>query len=222
MAAGDESRERILAELRSEQAGLDAAELGRRLGLHPNSVRWHLGALARAGLVSSTPAASGSRGRPRMLYRWEAGAEPAAAGEYRLLATILSGTLAERRDGVGAAEEAGRRWGRYLVERPSPLAHAADADAVAGVAALLRDQGFAPEVAEGEIRMHRCPYHDLAEAQPEVVCAVHRGLIGGALEELGSELTVEALDVFVRPDLCVARLSSPPTRASRTAGRRSA
>ena len=55
--------------------------------------------------------------------------------------------------------------------------------------------------------MHRCPFHDLAEAHPEVVCPVHKGLISGALEALGSQLEVEGLDVFVRPDLCVARLA---------------
>ena len=54
--------------------------------------------------------------------------------------------------------------------------------------------------------MRRCPFHDLAETSPDVVCAVHKGLIDGALAELGSDLAVEGLDVFVRPDLCVARL----------------
>jgi len=57
--------------------------------------------------------------------------------------------------------------------------------------------------------MRRCPFHDLAEAQPEIICAVHKGLITGALQELGSELEVAGLDVFVEPDLCVARLRPP-------------
>ncbi len=55
--------------------------------------------------------------------------------------------------------------------------------------------------------MHRCPFHDLAESHPEIVCAVHRGVVSGALDELGSELEVEGLDVFARPDLCIARLA---------------
>ena len=68
---------------------------------------------------------------------------------------------------------------------------------------------FAPEEGDDEIRMRRCPFHELAETQPDIVCAVHRGLISGALDELGSTLAVEALDVFVEPDLCVARLRRP-------------
>ena len=56
--------------------------------------------------------------------------------------------------------------------------------------------------------MHRCPFHDLAEANPRIVCAVHRGLIEGALTELGSGLSVEALEIFPRPNVCVARLAA--------------
>jgi predicted ArsR family transcriptional regulator len=57
--------------------------------------------------------------------------------------------------------------------------------------------------------MHHCPFHDLAETAPEVVCAVHRGVIDGALAELGSGLAVSELQVFPRPDVCVARLAPP-------------
>jgi predicted ArsR family transcriptional regulator len=54
--------------------------------------------------------------------------------------------------------------------------------------------------------MRRCPFHDLAETNPGIVCGVHRGLMAGALEALGSDLEVEGLDIFVQPDLCIARL----------------
>ncbi|MGZ8783806.1 MAG: hypothetical protein ACXWZB_09970 [Gaiellaceae bacterium] len=72
---------------------------------------------------------------------------------------------------------------------------------------ILEEQGFEPQAEERAIRMRRCPFHDLAEAHPEVVCAVHRGLISGALAELGSDLSVSALEVFPQPNVCVARLA---------------
>jgi predicted ArsR family transcriptional regulator len=72
---------------------------------------------------------------------------------------------------------------------------------------VLDEQGFVPDADGCDVNMRRCPFHDLAEQHPEVVCAVHRGLISGALEELGSELEVGELSVFVEPDLCVARLA---------------
>jgi predicted ArsR family transcriptional regulator len=84
---------------------------------------------------------------------------------------------------------------------------ASDDDAKRAVTTLLDEHGFRPEATEDGVHMRRCPFHDLAESQPEVVCSVHKGLIDGALEELGSDLRVRSLDVFVEPDLCVARLS---------------
>ncbi len=206
-ALADEHRVRIVDELRAKPEGLDARELGRRLGLHENTIRWHLGILGDAGLVGSHPAASGKPGRPRMLYVLRPGADEAEGrDEHRLLATVLTGSLAELPDGERKAEEAGRAWGHFLVRRPSPLERVTDEQAVSEVARLLDEQGFAATAEGTEIHMRRCPFHDLAETNPEIVCTVHRGLVSGALAELGSGLDVDGLDVFVRPDLCVARL----------------
>jgi predicted ArsR family transcriptional regulator len=213
-AAG--TRARLESALHDAPDGLDVPELAGRLGLHPNTVRWHLGALVDAGRVSSTPVPHAGRGRPRIVYRLEPERQPGTSDEYRLLATVLAGAV----ESPAAAERAGHAWGRYLVPRPLPLVRVDDAVARTTVTALLAEQGFEPEAADGEIRMHRCPFHDLAESAPEVVCAVHKGLIDGALEELGSDLRIDGLDVFVEPDVCVARLrstsgpSAPSTRAA--------
>jgi predicted ArsR family transcriptional regulator len=206
-AMADPHRVRIVEELRAVAEGHDVRELAGRLGLHENTVRWHLGLLADAGLVESRPAADRKPGRPRMLYVLRPGArESAVRDEHRLLATVLTGTVAGLSDGDQRAEEAGRAWGRYLVRRPSPLERLGDEQAVAEVTRLLDEEGFGAEAHGTEIHMRRCPFHELAETNPGIVCGVHRGLMTGALEELGSGLEVEGLDVFVRPDLCVARL----------------
>jgi predicted ArsR family transcriptional regulator len=206
-ALADEHRVRIVEELGRAREGLDVRELGRRLGLHENTVRWHLGILDSAGFLDSRPAPQGRRGRPRMLYVLRPGVDDSPGrDEHRLLATILTGSLAELPDGERRAEDAGRAWGRYLVRRPSPLERVTDDQAVAEVARLLDEEGFAASAEGTAIHMRRCPFHDLAEANPGIVCGVHRGLMAGALDELGSALEVEGLDVFVRPDLCVARL----------------
>jgi predicted ArsR family transcriptional regulator len=205
-ALADEHRVRVVAELRGAPDGLDVRELAGRLGIHANTVRWHLGLLADAGLIDSSPAPNGKRGRPRMLYVLRPGAAEPARDEHRLLATILTGSMAALGDGARRAEEAGRAWGRYLVRRPSPLRRVTEEEAIAEVTRILDDEGFAAEAHGREVHMRRCPFHDLAETNPEIVCGVHHGLLSGALEELGGELDVDGLDVFVRPDLCVARL----------------
>jgi predicted ArsR family transcriptional regulator len=51
----------------------------------------------------------------------------------------------------------------------------------------------------------RCPFRDLAEAHGRVVCGVHRGLIRGALAELGAPSEVE-LRPFVEPSRCLAEI----------------
>jgi predicted ArsR family transcriptional regulator len=206
-ALADGRRQRLVAELREAPGGLDARELARRLDLHQNTVRWHLGVLADAGLVESHPAQRSEPGRPRILYTLSRHAARPGHNEYRLLATILAGTVADQGEGSACAESAGRAWGRYLVRRPLPLVRVSDDEAIGEVVRVLDEQGFVPDADGCDVNMRRCPFHDLAEQHPEVVCAVHRGLISGALEELGSELEVDELRVFVEPDLCVARLA---------------
>jgi predicted ArsR family transcriptional regulator len=210
-ALADERRVRILDELRQRPAGLDVRELGERLELHPNTIRWHLGILADAGLVNSRAEGRTTPGRPRVVYTLAEEVHPAEGESYRLLATILGGTLAGVEDGRARAESEGAAWGRYLVRHPPPHARLTDAEAVQEVADLLAQQGFRPEIDKGEIRMRRCPFRELAESDDGLVCAVHRGIISGALRALGSDLDVERLDTFVEPELCIARLRRLPS-----------
>jgi predicted ArsR family transcriptional regulator len=206
-ALGDEQGARLVDELRTAPRGLDATELAGRLGVHPNTARWHLGILRDAGLVETKGVASGSRGRPRIVYSLRPGAVPGEQSEYRPLATILTGLVGERSDAAAESARAGRAWGKYLVRRPPTFARVDDDAATAEVGSLLAAQGFAPEVEGEEIHMHRCPFAEIAETHPEVVCAVHEGLVAGALEELGSDLEVAGLDVLPRPGVCILRLA---------------
>jgi predicted ArsR family transcriptional regulator len=54
--------------------------------------------------------------------------------------------------------------------------------------------------------MHRCPFRELAEQHGAVVCALHLGLVRGALAELRSPMQVERLDPFDEPGRCTAYL----------------
>jgi predicted ArsR family transcriptional regulator len=205
-ALADGRRARITAELRGAADGLDVQELAARLGLHPNTIRWHLGILADAGVVSSRTAERSAPGRPRILFSLRRDAEPAGSDDYRLLATILTTTLAARDDGSGEAAAAGHAWGRYLVATPPPGTRVSDEQATGRVVELLAEQGFAPRVEDGAVCMYRCPFGELATMHPQIVCALHRGLLDGALEELGTALETTELEIFPTPDRCVARI----------------
>ena len=132
-ALADPSRARILAEL-ADDGALGARELAGRVGLHVNTVRVHLNALADAGLVVSETLPPQGRGRPRLVYR--AAAEPEEGRRYRLLAEILTALVARfGPDATGQLEEIGEVWGRYMVESPPPFATLPDEEAVARLAA---------------------------------------------------------------------------------------
>lgn len=210
-ALADPSRARILAELADAEA-LDARELAQQVGLHVNTVRVHLNALAEAGLVSTETQPPQGRGRPRVVYRATPAAGDAGSRHYRLLAEIL--TVLVARFGPDAAdqlEEIGAVWGQYLVDSPAPFAAISDKEAVERLLTLLDQAGFQPELdTAGRVRrilMRPCPFLELARAHQDVICPIHLGLMRGALAELGATTRATKLEPFVQPDLCVARLA---------------
>lgn len=122
--------------------------------------------------------------------------EPADA-PFRELARALAEAVG---GGPGAAREAGLDWGRRL---------AGSGPAAERVFAAAARMGFAPRDTPGpdpgtrRVLLHECPYRELARARPEVVCAVHQGVLDGLLE--GGGATVRLLP-FIGPDLCAADL----------------
>lgn len=185
-----------------------------QVGLHPNTVRDHLNVLTQAGLVIRRAEKRTRPGRPKMLYE-AAPAEtrsPGAEG-YRFLAEVLAGYMqATLEDPAAAAEEAGRAWGRYLVDRPAPFLHLDSFQVVEQLTAALTELGFAPEVRQERtrilLRLHDCPFRELARTQGDVVCSVHLGILRGAAEALGGSVSVDDLRPFAEPSLCVVGLST--------------
>lgn len=220
-ALGGVSRVRILELLRAEGGGLDAREVAERVGLHPNTVRVHLDLLVRSGLITREPEPRSTPGRPRILYR--AGAEPPGLERsgYKLLAEVLAGYLAgSSSDPTADAERAGRAWGAFLADQSEPLAKLSPNDMIERVMAMLGDLGFRPELDPRDrsgrrILLRHCPFHDVAERHPEIVCSVHLGLMRGALQELGANVQTESLEPFVEPSLCIANLSVDRTKGKK-------
>ncbi len=202
-ALGEASRVHVLEHLRSSERPRSVRELSGDLGLHANTVRAHLLLLEEAGLVVSARERDGRPGRPRRLF---AAVPDEAEQEHALLAAALASSLEPLPDGPEIALAAGRSWGHVLVERLEP-GRVPDEDAcVDRVVTLLRRRGFAPDRAGAALVMHRCPFRELAERYPRVVCSLHAGLIDGALDELGAPVGLESLEPWVTSSTCVARL----------------
>ena len=56
------------------------------------------------------------------------------------------------------------------------------------------------------IRLRHCPFLELAEGYDQVVCAIHLGLMQGALTGLGAPVTATRLEPFAEPGACLAHL----------------
>lgn len=179
------------------------SQLSSRMGLHPNTIRWHLGRLADIGLVRSTPAHRGRPGRPRIVYSATSGAAPAGES-YRFLAELLASALARSTEGERTVEQAGRAWGGYLVDRPPPSVRLTTDEAMGRIVDLLAAHGFAPRRVGDAIEMRRCPFQELVEAYGDVVCGLHRGLLAGALDALGADVHLATLEPYPEPGLCRA------------------
>lgn len=211
-------RDGLLGLLRQAGRPLTAGELAGLAGLHPNTARFHLDALVAEDAVERAPDPRGGRGRPRLLYAARPGSSRGPRS-FRLLAQMLvelAETLGVRR---AMAEQTGRAWGSRLVGTPTDPAPRTPREAVTRLNVVLDEVGFQPTVegdeagSDTEIHLHHCPFREVAETDPEVVCALHLGLMQGAFSALRSPVTVSSLEPFVRPDLCVTRLEPAGLRA---------
>ena len=185
---GDNTRYAIYRELLEAVRPLTTAEIADTLDLHPNTVRPHLERMRDVGLVLVEAGGRGEVGRPQHRYSVapdapSLGLEPPA---LPVLARLLVSMAA--RAGVGAADaeasghaEGDRRAVGY-VDAPSSLeALVSDLDRL----------GFDPVVSDGGdddtavVAFANCPFADVAADHPELVCALHRGLVAGFVARMG-------------------------------------
>lgn len=182
------SRRRIAEAVGAAPAGLTVAELAERVALHPNAVRQHLAVLQRVGVVVAAPSPpTGRRGRPSARYALAAPHGVAAVGHRELVRLLLELVRRSGTDEDGV-EAFGWEQGRRLVRE--------DAD-IDELTAAFAGLGFAPDevtsvaarhAGERDVRLRACPFKDAVLAEGgHLICALHRGLVRGALERVDDE-----------------------------------
>jgi predicted ArsR family transcriptional regulator len=207
-------RRRLIAELiDAAQSAITIAQIADRLKIHPNTVRFHLDALVADGQVERVLGSTTGPGRPAQMFRTRQGMPANGPRNYRLLAEIGLSTIAAEPDPAAKAVQTGQAWGEFLIERPAPGVTLSEDEAVHRLLGLLTDVGFAPEqqpsISGSQIGLRNCPFLQLVETQPQqIICRLHLGLMQGAMAALKARTTVDQLEPFAEPGLCLAHLTS--------------
>lgn len=204
-ALGDNTRYAIYLELARSAKPLATADIADSLGLHVNTVRPHLERMREVGLLEVQSDNRGAVGRPQHRYSLAAdapslGLEPptfALLARMLLRAAALAGTGPD--DAADAGREQGRSDGHRATGRPCLDALVRELDRL----------GFDPAVAGDDdsstVAFAHCPFRELAEANPDLVCSLHRGLVEGFVEEVGGGEVV-AFRTLVDRDPCQVEL----------------
>lgn len=184
-ALGDNTRYAIYLELARSPQPLTTSEIAETLDLHPNTVRPHLERMREVGLLEVETETTGAVGRPQHRYSLapdapSLGLEPPT---FRVLARMLLRLAGTARLTAEDAVEAGREQGEIDgVEWQ-------DADCLEALVAELDALGFDPAVVgeadHATVAFTHCPFRDLAEAEPDLVCGLHRGLVEGFVDVAG-------------------------------------
>lgn len=198
-ALGDNTRYAIYLELARASNPLATAQIAESLALHPNTVRPHLERMREVGLLEVVTDARGTVGRPQ--HRYSLAPDAPALGFEPPAFPVLARMLLRLASAAGLpaadAVDAGRDQGEAAA-RSGDLTVPCE-DALIAELAIL---GFDPEsVAEDgnmTVGFTRCPFRELAEADPELVCGLHRGLVEGFVDARGGGSVVEFHDLSHR------------------------
>ncbi|RFZ50743.1 transcriptional regulator [Mycobacterium liflandii] len=204
-------RRDVLQVLKAARRPMSITAVAEVLGVHPNTVRFHLDTLVGDGRVERVESDRKRPGRPPLMFAAVRQMDRSGPRHYRLLAEILAMSLAAGRDPRGKALAAGRAWGQQMRIPAPQRKRASTTEAIDHLVNALDELGFAPERRKSDgaqqIGLRHCPFLELAEARATIVCPIHLGLMQGVLESQAAPVTVDRLDAFAEPDLCLAHLT---------------
>jgi predicted ArsR family transcriptional regulator len=208
----------------SEPVSRERAATG--VGVPHHVAKFHLDKLEEDGLLEveyrRPPGRSGpGAGRPAKMYRRSARHIAVSLPERRY--DLAGHVLVEA---VGAAQRAGLPMDALISE----AAHAAGAalagqarqagepgarpaDPISAATEALAANGYEPRLADGRITLANCPFHDLAEIHPALVCALNLDLINGLLGTLGPAGLSAELDPS--PGRCCVTVTAAPSKTAR-------
>ena len=186
---GDNTRYAIYLELARSSRPLATSDISESLGLHPNTVRPHLERMREAGLLAVEVGGRGDVGRPQHRYSIAANAPslglepPTMPVLARMVLAMASRLRASGDDAEAVGRSEGATRARPYEQAPSTLeAVVSDLDRL-GFDPVVTDVAADPDAAI--VAFTHCPFAELAEQHPELVCGLHRGLVAGFVAQMG-------------------------------------
>jgi predicted ArsR family transcriptional regulator len=205
-ALADPIRRALYEHVRRQDHPVSREEAAEAVNISRNLTAFHLDKLVDAGLLRSrfeSPPGPRGRGRTPKVY------EPTGTGltltvpprRYDLVGSILADAVADdpadaRTAALARARDVGRQLGADRARRSG----------LAAASAALTDLGFEPRPdGQSAVVMDNCPFHQLAQHQPELICGLNVAFVTGLLE--GLEVNATAV-LHPRPGHCCVRLAA--------------
>ena len=208
-------RTHIIRILRDTKEPLTVEQVAKRVGLPPNTARFHLESLVDAGFAIRETQSRTTPGRPKVAYK---GTLPTQTHEraqgFRLLSEVMAVTVAQANGGASEwMYKVGAEWGRILATRGDPSQPVDEPKVFEKLIDKLDALWYSPEITDMDppkVTMHNCPFWESVRRY-SVMCQLHTGMINGCLEEMrsGYRLTrVKAQDPSHKCEACFSKTTA--------------
>lgn len=211
---GDRLRRSMYLFARKHPEGVRRDEVATELGISRRLAAFHLDKLAEEGLLdfhyARPPGRSGpGAGRPAKIYRPVDPDIEVSLPERRydvmgqVLAESVAGSEEQSRHAMEVAYRTGLGIGQR-VKRDERLRPPGTERAMSVMSEVLEDYGFEPFQSGNELSLLNCPFHAMAQHNPQLVCGMNQRFMEGILRGLGNE----SLDAVLQPTpgQCCVRL----------------
>lgn len=217
-ALDDPSRRRMYEFIRSAHRPVSREQAAESIGISRKLAAFHLDKLVQVGLLIShydRDSRVHSVGRSPKVYEPAPSdfavsvphREPALLAELLLEAVSTSRESETARDSaIRVAGDRGRQLGTVAAGAAAGRRLSAER-AMTFTTAALAEHGYEPSQERGGcLRLRSCPFHPLAERNPDVVCAMNHAFLAGFLTGLGRSPLQAVLDPH--PGECCVQIRS--------------
>lgn len=199
----DPTRYKIYQRFLNEREPVTVLNIAEAFDIHPNVARLHLSKLEEINLITSSFLKTGKGGRPSRIYTLSDHVIELSfpSRDYKLLSSIALQTLAGLDNGEEALYETGRKYGLHAMDHLEITKNDID---IREKIDMLEDAGmmlgmyakfdYDEESHKVSFRIQNCPFYEIAETNPQMVCTMHHSFLKGMFEALFDDVELTAMN----------------------------